>query len=317
MWQALNPDKWWDTREATGDVVNVRDVPPDEALAPFHTRDNGDPSEDYWTSTMARDWTKLFYQYDDLVPSPEAILADKTLNERKYQTDLLKYVQEIYPNTSQVVDMIVQNPDISNEKFLGVDDGSWPDYIINVVYDRYALNGRSYSIQFYLGGDPNNRDSTFEYPENFVGKIYSFGGVAPTPADATDGGGCANCTAQNNAKVLSKAQVPLTHQLIRQALDEDYHHVNNIVGDDIENYLAAHLHWKFVAIGDIEKEAADFPDTKISVWSGTGTPRTIDQNTVALPPKYDDYSPIHAATDGKTGGLTRDDPVLGEAARAT
>ena len=297
--------------------MNVRDVPPDEALAPFHTRDNGDPSEDYWTSTMARDWTKLYYQYDDLVPSQDAILQDKTLNERKYQTELLQYIQKTYPNTSQVVDSVVRDPDISNRSFLGAEDGTWPDYIINVVYDRYALNGRSYSIQFYLGGDPNDRDSTFKYPENFVGKVYSFGGLPLATADGADAGGCANCTAQSNAKVLSKAQVPLTHQLIRQALDDGYHHIENILAADIESYLAGHLHWRFVAIGDIEKDAADFPDTKISVWSGTGTPRSIDQSPVALPPVYDDYSPIHAATDGKTGGLTKDDPVLGEDALRT
>jgi tyrosinase len=297
--------------------VNVRDVPPDEALVPFHTRDNGDPSEDYWTSTMARDWTKLLYQYDDLVPSQDAILPDKTLDEKKYQTELLQYIQKTYPNTSQIVDSIVQNPDISNESFLGADDGTWPDYIINVVYDRYALNGRSYSIQFYLGGDPNNRDSTFQYPENFVGKVYSFGGLPLTTADGTAAGSCANCAAQSNAKVLSKAQVPITHQLIRQALDDGYHHIGNILADDIETYLAGHLHWKFVAIGAIEKDATDFPDTKISVWSGTGMPRSIDQNPVGLPPKYENYAPIHAATDNKPGGLARDDPVLGEDARGT
>ena len=266
---------------------------------------------------MARDWTKLFYQYDDLVPSQDAILPDKTLDEKKYQIDLLQYIQKTYPNTSQIVHRIVQSPDISNESFLGADDGTWPDYIINVVYDRYALNGRSYSIQFYLGGDPNDRDSTFQYPENFVGKVYSFGGLPSKPADGTAAGGCANCAAQNNAKALSKAQVPITHQLIRQALDDSYHHIGNILADDIETYLAGHLHWKFVAIGGIEKDASNFPDTKISVWSGTGMPRGIDQNPVGLPPKYENYAPIHAATDNKTGGLARDDPVLGEDARRT
>ena len=73
---------------------------------------------------MARDWTKLLYQYDDLVPSQDAILPDKTLDEKKYQTDLLQYIQKAYPNTSQIVDRIVQSPDISNESFLGADDGT-------------------------------------------------------------------------------------------------------------------------------------------------------------------------------------------------
>ena len=311
MWQALNWDKWWDDPEPTKAGSNVRNVPADEALPPFHTRDNGDPNEDYWTSDMARDWTKLQYQYDDLVPSADAILPDKTLDEGQYKQDLQAYINGMYPSTSKLVNRIVYDPNIPTEAFLGRADGVWNDYVINIVYDRYALEGRSYSIQFFIGGKPYDTDSTFSYPENFVGQLFSFGGLGAVSPVVANGGGCANCSAQSDAQVLSKGQVPITHQLIRQALDQSYTHIDNIANDAVKDYLTKHLHWKFVGLGG-ERPGSDFPNTKISVWSGLGKPPMVDGDPGAFPPTYEQYTPIYSATDGKPGGLRRNDAVLGE-----
>ena len=77
-------------------------------------------------------------------------------------------------------------------------------------------------------------------------------------------------------------------------------------------YLKKHLHWKFVQIGGGQKPASDFPDTNISVWRGTGKPQPLSETGEKLPPKYADYKPQYTPTEGKDGGLTRDDELLGE-----
>jgi tyrosinase len=316
MWQVLNWQAWWDTPEPTpppGHRPNVPDPTPRDPLEPFHTVDNGDPKGDFWTSEMARDWTKLTYQYDDLVPNPGAILPDGTLNEEQYREDLLVYIQTTYPSTLDYVQQVLKDSEVENPSFFGPHNtelGIWNDYLINIIYDRYALNGRSYTIEFWLGGAPDSPDSTFTFPENRIGQVYAFGGLAPR--SASTGPGCASCGSQRDGKVLSRAQVPLTIPVMSQALDGAYAHIGSTRRADVEAYLQRHLHWRHVQLGGEERPAQHFPDTKVSVWWGSGKPQPATSGGRRLPPRYADYVPIYAPTHGKEGGLRRDDLRLGE-----
>ncbi|KAH8660069.1 common central domain of tyrosinase-domain-containing protein [Xylariales sp. PMI_506] len=316
FWQVLNWAAWWDTPEPEHVNPNVPDPTPSDPLTPFHTTNGGNPKTGFWTSEEARDWTKLYYQYDDLRPKPDAILPNGTLNEEKYIEDLQAYIQATYPSTLEYVRQVSADERIKRGGFFGPhnsSDASWNDYLINVVYDRYALNGRSYMIQFWLGGAPNDPNSTFSFQENLVGQVYSLGGLAPRSAE-TDPAGCASCGSQRDNKVLSRAQIPLTIPVISQALDGSYAHIQTTVLADVERYLQGHLHWRFVQIGGAERPASEFPDTKISVWVGTGKPQRATRAGLTLPPSYASYTPLYAPTEGKHGGLTRGDRALGEGA---
>ncbi|KAI1766422.1 hypothetical protein GGR53DRAFT_214928 [Hypoxylon sp. FL1150] len=169
---------------------------PTDPLIPFHTKDNGDPERDYWTSEITRHWTKLNYQYDDLVPELDASNPDGTLNEERSTLDLEAHIQEIYPSTKNYVHRIRLDHNIKNIDFFDRDEtwdkDSWDDYIINVVYDHYALNGLSYAIQFWVESHSDSR---------MVGQVYAFAGLVPGSAES---GGCTNCGLQRDSKVLSK-----------------------------------------------------------------------------------------------------------------
>ncbi|KAI1373531.1 common central domain of tyrosinase-domain-containing protein [Hypoxylon crocopeplum] len=316
MWQVLNWQAWWDTPEPPNDGGNTPDPTPTDPLKPFHTTDGGDPKTDFWTSKMARDWTRLYYQYDDLAPKSGAINQDGTLNEEQYKEDLSAYIHDTYSSTQKYVRQVFGDNRIENGKFFGDNNAKakhWNDYLINVIYDRYALNGRSYVIQFWLGGDADKPDSSFRDRENMIGQVYAFGGLAPSSATSTSG--CANCGSQRDNKVQSRAQVPLTIPIIAQALSSSYSNIRSTLHDDVELYLEKHLHWKFVQIGGVERSANEFPDTKISVWHGTGRHQPITRAGQELLPVYSSYTPMYSPTEGKHCGLTRGDTVLGHHAR--
>lgn len=315
MWQALHWGLWWDKPE--NPTTDVPDTLPSDYLQPFHTTNNGDPAKDIWTSDLCRDWTKLHYQYDDLVPKPTAILPDGTLNEDQYKTDLASYISKHYERTWTFVKHVKESNHIKTPDGLLKDDIdnhlAWEDYIINVQYDRYAMKGHSYAIQFYLGSKTDSDVTVFSHA-NFLGQVYTLSGaVRENPS------GCENCKNQADAKVLSRAQVPITIPLLHQATDnEDIHPIESFIRDEVDEYLEKHLRWRFVALGGAEKPADDFPDTLISVWRGLGKGRHEGQDGGAnaeplpLPPSYTKYKPIHRATHGKECGLQRGDAVLGE-----
>ncbi|KIL88341.1 hypothetical protein FAVG1_08420 [Fusarium avenaceum] len=308
MWQVLNWNAWFDQpRFLQGKVPDKSQY---DDLLPFHAIESDDPDTGYWRSHDVRDWTRLHYSYDDLTPKAEVILPDGTLNEERYKADLAARIQEIYPSAQKYYEAIYANTEIPNKDFFGPDNTekvTWNDYLINVVYDRYALNGKSYSIQFWLGGQDNDPDSTFKDEENLIGEVYSLGGMEPSTE------GCANCGEQKDNKVMSRAQVLLTIPIMSQALDSRFEHIKSTRRDLVEKYLQNHLHWKFVQIGGEEKPAEGFPHTQVSVLQGTGKAQEPEQETGdALPPVYANYKILYKPTEQKPCGLVRGDDLLGE-----
>lgn len=340
MWQSLNWTRWFDTDEPPPQEgkENVPDDKSTDYLYPFHDQDNGDEKKDFWTADKCRDWTVFNYQYDDLMDlSKKALNEDKTLDEKKFQCLLRGYINEIYPCTEKLIWAIDETKGINIPKNLRPEghNNLWHDYIINVVYDRYALGGRSYTIKFFLGG-PKNEDKTRYEPQNYVGSVYTFGGGVRSSEES-----CSNCKSQADSAVLSCAQVPLTIQLLHHAIDGVTDHPLKDFGD-VGEYLKLHLRWKVIAFGGVELEEKDlgpFHRTKITVYRGIGKPQHIaveaealknvsisalevmvteqiadsavaaandaaDKPQIALPPVYESqkYEPVPEATSGKPFG---------------
>ncbi|RSL78216.1 hypothetical protein CEP51_008394 [Fusarium floridanum] len=323
MWQALNWNKWWDTEEPpapdekdkTGKPrTNLPDPTPLDPLLPFHNIETDKHDEGFWTSKGVRDWTKLGYTYDILRPAPIALDENGTLNEEVYKAELLAKINSTYTSTGEYYRKLYEDEKIPNEEFFGPHNTelhTWNDYIINVIYDRYALNGSSYVIEFWLGGRDNDRESTFHDPENLIGSVYCLAGM--TPSSTIKPGGCANCGSQRDNKVLSRGQVALTIPLISQALNKDFKHLDSVRGRHVIEYLKNHLHWRFVPIGGgPERPASDFPDTVISVLRGTGKYVGKSETNKDLPPKYAGYEFQYGPTEKKPAGLKSGDEVLGE-----
>ncbi|EXL91305.1 hypothetical protein NOF04DRAFT_18079 [Fusarium oxysporum II5] len=312
MWQCLNWKAWFDKAHYKKNVTNVEDKKKDGPLLPFHRIETDKPETGYWTSDAVKDWTKLGYQYNDLIPKPGAVLpGDKGLDEKQFKIDLAAHIEDIYPSAQKYWEAVYNNnnkPD--NVKFFGptnTENETWNDYVINVIYDRYALGGNSYSIQFWLGGDGENPDTTFRDEENLIGQVYSFAGMDPSVE------GCSNCASQKDKKVLSRAQVLLTIPVISQALDRRFQHIDTTRIDGVIIYLQNHLRWKFVQIGGKERPTEDFPHTTISVLRGIGKRQSAapEGTEVALPPIYANYELLHTVTQKKPCGLTKEDKLLG------
>ena len=274
MWQTLNWNMWFDNPQCD-------DPAPSQALPPFHyNTQNGS-----WTSDMGRDWRRSNYQYDDLKDMPPGEPTPE------FQALLRQHIKELYPSTSSIV--APTGYTLANDTFY--------DYVINVVYDRYALNGRAYSILFYIG-EPTKDFSASKSDPNFVGAIYTFS----APFVSANGKiTCDNCGRQQAAKALSKAQIPLTLPLIRRAapISAGYSTIPAIpLGplepEPVEKVLDHGLKWFFVALGGTEVEFSKFPDTEVAVLQGTGKHPVADH----IMPRYTDYTKLTDATKNKPLG---------------
>ncbi|KAK4696632.1 hypothetical protein P7C71_g1311, partial [Lecanoromycetidae sp. Uapishka_2] len=146
MWQALNWDKWFDSPQG-------KDPKPSQSLPPFHYNTQSGS----WTSDRGRDWRLSNYQYDDLKDMPPGKPTPV------FQASLSQHINNLYASTSSIV--AGTGYTLENDTF--------NDYIINVVYDRYALKGRAYSILFYIG-EPTRDFSLSKSDPNFVGAIFTF-----------------------------------------------------------------------------------------------------------------------------------------------
>ena len=275
MWQALNWGKWFDS-------PSHGDPKPNESLLPFHY----DERKNSWTSDKCKDWRQLHYQYDDLKDMPPGA---PTL---EFQKKLEKHVSDLYPSTSSVV----------HPAGYTQDNNTFNDYIINVVYDRYALRGRAYSILFYIGA-PTMSLSACRSDPNFVDAVYTFS----TPLTSGDGRTtCDNCEKQEADNVLSKAQIPLTLPLIRRAAPISAGYAG-IPGTElgllephaVEKVLAVGLKWFFVELGGKVADPSDFPNTEIAVLHGKGTHPVGDR----IMPRYENYVKKTDATKNKPLGF--------------
>ena len=259
---------------------------------------------------MCRDWTGLQYQYDDLVRQIPGVKDGVT-----YLDNLRAHLRTLYPSTSEII------------KQQGMEGEKFNDYIINIVYDRYALKGRAYAILFFIGKPPEALAQYYS-SNNFVGAVYTFS----APVETRDGStACQSCANQMSDTVLSKAQIPITlaiHAKARQAQvggppeagipllqpgPLDRHMVERFLRDEREG-----LQWKFVEIGGAERDAADFPKTEIAVLQGKG----FHARGREYLPRYGRYRPMTKATDNQYLGyghprtLTRlivDDPHVPDA----
>ena len=274
MWQVLNWDLWFDHPQAL-------DPTPDQALHPFHDDDH----HRSWTSNKGRDWRKSNYQYDDLKDMPSGVPTEE------FRTSLRKHINKLYPSTSSIVAPLGYT----------LENDSFNDYVINVVYDRYALNGRAYSILFYIGEPTTSFNASKEVP-NFVGVVYTFS----APLVSADGKTtCDNCGKQQAAKVLSKAQIPLTLPLARRVapISAGYSTIpatqlGRLDPGSVEKVLDVGLEWHFVALGGTEVEPSHFPMTEIAVLQGIGKHPVGDR----IMPRYEDYSKLTDATKNKPLG---------------
>ncbi|KAL6912417.1 hypothetical protein FSST1_010177 [Fusarium sambucinum] len=231
-------------------------------LYPFHT----DTKFTNWNSDGVQDWTTLGYTYPDLAP----------------ETD----------STGRAPLELVQNTSLRSLE---------NDYVINVIYNRFALNGISYSIHFFIGKESDIPKSPADYKLSldYVGGIHTFSSNYWTRGNK-NGVNCENCQKQQKIHQLSKGQLPVTLQLLQRALktDERWSAISHLGKDHIVDYMKKHLHWRAVAVPNQLLDTADLPDLKVFFKAG----KAEHPETPSKPSKYFGYEHQWDVTKGKVGG---------------
>ncbi|RAH44846.1 tyrosinase [Aspergillus brunneoviolaceus CBS 621.78] len=258
IWQYLNPDKW--LNEADGLSKN---------LEPFSTDHHRTP----WNSVLARPWEQYGYSYPELVGNPK-------------REDLIQAIQAKYGAPVKQL-----RPAQGKHSLPGISHETFQDYIINLIYDRNALDGYPYKISFALLVD--------ERTHLPVGEVYNFS----TPLDSD----CGNCQTQKKEGVLSKAQVPITlhlHEAVRR--HSGVIRAVNYTPDDepglrpeyMQHFLEGALIWTVTTNGGQVIELDDFPGLEVTVL----TAEAQFSETHAARYQPNKYEILHRATHGKPRG---------------
>ncbi|KAK1687691.1 hypothetical protein BDP55DRAFT_714015 [Colletotrichum godetiae] len=270
IFQALNLTHWFDGGSPT------KDETADGPLHPFHS----DTNATLVTSNVLRNITSYGYTYDDLnVPVQD---LKQAINE-KYGS-LRKHLKA--------------NPDVG---------GRTNDYLINVRYDRFALNGRRYAVHFFLKGDIPSEPSEYRASPSHIGSIHTFSTEYWT-AGNKNGVDCQNCQSQQERRVKAKAQIPITLELLFRAvsLDNAWSDLNYLEAEHIQQYLEQHLKWVVVAVPGEVIPTDNFPGLKVVVHAGKGHhPEDTTQ-----PSRFHSYRPMWSVTHGKAGGACREDGIV-------
>ncbi|KAF2200495.1 Di-copper centre-containing protein [Delitschia confertaspora ATCC 74209] len=269
MWQLLHENKWLDDQTNKGPLV------------PFHK----DEERTFYTSEDVRAWTDLNYSYDwAFHPHPGAA----------NNSEIIRHINETYGHHRRE---LLNGPQISGTK---------NDYVINVVYDRYAL-GRSYTIHFFLGQVDETVDVTqLSTHASHVGSVFTFSSFAGEQGGRPR---CPNCADQQTRGVISKAQVPLTIALLRDARNPEKHELNALFPEDVESYLeGSKFSWKVVQSDgrEISLEDKRLKSLKILLMCG----KVLHSTDITKPSKYYGYQPMWKPTSGKTCGAVEDDNYL-------
>lgn len=285
IWQTLNSDSWF---------ASDASPPSTDPLPPFHHQ-FASGAIDYFKSDDVRQWLSFGYQYD--------VLERKSgESDEDYVTRIKVYVETTYQSTGRVL----LNDHDNLFKDIKIQDHTYDDYLIDVLYDRYALEGDPYTIHFFLGAVPDSEITAgitrfFKHPRH-VGCVYNFS----SPMDAVAAGGaprCANCTKQHDDGLLSTALVPLTIPLYNAAVDTSVPDIQHLSPDVVGPYLANQLSWVAVSTSGMVIPWNRLSRTKIFVLNGKAKHYHDD----ARLSDYSNYEPMSNVTHGKEVGASHDE----------
>merc|ERR1711977_79142 len=185
-------------------------------------------------------------------------------------------------------------------------DENWTenDYIVNVLYDRFALDGYPYVIRIFLGDVPEGGSFYFEDTPTQVGCVYNFSAPAEFRGDGPEG--CANCHRQKQDHELSTGQVILTDYLVEHItknIQERGLNLQSLSREDVVGYLRKNLHWRISDIDDNVILKENMPSLKISVAMG----RATHFLAAAVPSRYGDYQVLWEITENRLAGASPGD----------
>ncbi|KAL2070465.1 hypothetical protein VTL71DRAFT_13491 [Oculimacula yallundae] len=178
------------------------------------------------------------------------------------------------------------------------------DYIVNVLYDRFALEGYPYIIRIFLGDVPEGTSFYFADTPTQVGCVYNFSAPAEFRGDGPEG--CANCHSQKQDNELSTGQVILTDYLVEhitKSIQDRGLTLQSLSREDVVEYLKKNLHWRISDNDDNLILKENMPSLKISVAMG----RATHCLAASVPSRYGEYETLWEVTENRLAGASPGD----------
>ncbi|KAG8667848.1 hypothetical protein FPOAC2_13050 [Fusarium poae] len=324
IWQILHDDQWFvdeDVRNKEQGNFFLEFAHPGRAtdnLRPFHNSDGK-----YFTSNDVREVTKLGYTYKGLerwLHKGSDGSYDKTAHLAQLRESLLldygsswnaaqkAFISDDPGQNTGVGLMSFKDYEADPVDLIGVDD-----YVVDIVYEKFALNGRGYRIDIFIGKVPSQAPYIFQEVDSLVGQVVNFSSEVP-PEDTR---GCDNCRKQQAEKVQSTGRVILTNALITRFKNQLVHTpsredgVTVLGGMDPENvipFLRDNLHWRVTSMGKDIDIASELPSLKVSLGVGKAD-FYADRSKMS---RFYDYKDAHIVTEGHPGGATHEDNIHGQ-----
>lgn len=337
IWEVLHSDSppaenWFDGTDARDKdpgnwaiKKNHPDLPSDD-LRPFH-KEGGT----YWKSNDIRETAPLGYTYPELQKWNHLDSQGK-YNATEHKKKLTKYLNHQYNSAARAAvkarltadphDSDSSKPNLQQLHLTTLnptpaeDIIGFPDYAANVVYNRFALSGRPYTISIFIGRVPTTVPYTFSDPEgSLVGQVYTFSSPADRLGTSSEVG-CTNCRSQEASKILSSGTVVLTNALITRWKNALVHTPRERFSDDPEiprvlasmepedviPFLKTELRWRVTSPEGLVP-VEELPSLRVSVAVGKAD-HFADQTRLS---RFYDYKGANEVTTGRPQGAGPED----------
>ncbi|KAL9607640.1 MAG: hypothetical protein Q9167_007463 [Letrouitia subvulpina] len=290
---------------------------PSEDLRPFHKDRDGH----YWTSNDAREVTALGYTYPGLEKWKYRNL-DGSYDQATHIKELTRTLNTDYNSAWSAVQKARLTADPNTDSGLKLQslssliaathvdpvDIHIDDYVVNVIYEKFALNGTSFTIHIFVGKVPDQLPYSFQEPGTQVGEIFNFstepGSAGNSPA------GCQNCRNQQHDHSKSTGRVVLTNALITRFKNRVPHEPDDdgprtLAGMEphhVVPFLKSNFHWRVTSMGTLLDPEA-IPSLKVSVAVGKAS-HYADRTKLS---EFHDYKGAFEVTQGRPGGAGPED----------
>jgi tyrosinase len=331
IWQTLHIDSWFDgsdPRDKDGGTFAILPGTADKPtgkLRPFHKTPlaGEEPNDAYWTSQDCREVTALGYTYVGL-EKWHYLKSDRTYDRDAHIAALSRQLNIDYNSAWSAAEKsaltkdpgeahgvnLMSLPALQVATKKQVMDLEFNDYVVNVVYEKFALGGNSFTIHIFIGDPPASAPYNFQGGWQ-VGQVFNFstepGDLGASPA------GCGNCQEQQLTGAASSGRVILTNALITRWKHQVPHGSSSellasMEPEHVVDFLKKHMHWR---VSSFEEEVPldRIPSLKVSVARGKAR-HYADRSRLS---EFGGYVPVYEVTQGRPGGAEPADRLYPEA----
>ncbi|KAL4748038.1 hypothetical protein BDW72DRAFT_196173 [Aspergillus terricola var. indicus] len=233
LWQALNPDKWFEegiVNEFFQEIIGLSPgakITPETELRPFHKDTQGTvltPNDVRWPYTFG-------YTYPELQTWKEEYAPDPYHSERLLD-DLRRTINELYGVSRKA--LVDADANLKGVEYLE-DAVKSLDYAFSVRFHKYAFGGDPFWIRIYLSQDGRTQNPTLD----LITEVFNF---SQKPENTSGQLACSNCKTNQEANIRSTANISITPVLV--ALLRAGKDLASLTREHVLAYLQKHVYWR-------------------------------------------------------------------------